>query len=741
MRLKNKKILTSLLVSPSLLIPFSAISATTLVGSNAPKLELFKTQSAEEIAKMEFFDARKYNLITSVKNQGREGLCWAYTIASILETNMLKNNIGNYTKNSLDIDEHAIDYISNSWNHNADKLNLNPDAQEWKGILGEGNYLSHAFNGLMRNTSLIAQTNQTEFPNFDNPTIAKIKKAVKVNHTVDDIKLAIAKYGSVGVAYSFNEMNFGPKTIWYNEPNSIIVTKSPEERSIKNHASVIVGWDDDYYESNFGPEKPKQRGGFIIKNSWGTKMHAQGYFMLSYDSLDLIHEVMAVEVENNNTYQNTYYYDTKNSFSLFATIDTNERTMANIFPVKKANDEIVEKLKSINFALRGSNITAQIKIYVKNSSMSNPEDGELKLTQEAQIPNSGDKGFYTIDLNEEIILNKGQYFSIIVDVTNKGEQNVDLMASDEAREILSFYKHNNQWVNSKKSFVVFGIKAHTLEMPINELNKGSAVDEENKELEESSETNMNNNPSESDAENDPPRSDDSQSESESSEGELETDTVTNIEEPSDSEVSREEEKSSPKTNESETDSSSEENNPISKESDASNVGDNSSSIAEDTTKNKYIIDENSSEHETNSSSETVIDWASQDNNKPTTEDSASENKDAANENPTRDQSNSNPETEEDQINDSSTYESQPNNPVETGEQANSNPNTNESSTIEKNDSNNEKELKDVSIESENSKIDKIHVILWSILGVSTGIITFGIATFFIVKLMKKRVKK
>ncbi|MEA4276200.1 lectin like domain-containing protein [Mycoplasma sp. 21DD0573] len=703
MKLKNKKILTSLLVSPSLLIPFSVISTATSADSDAPKLELFQTKSAEEIARMPFFDARKHNLVTDVKNQGHEGLCWAYTIASILETNILKNNIVNYTKNSLDIDEHAIDYISNSWNHNADKLNLNPDAKEWKGILGTGNYLSHAFNGLMRNTSPIAQTNQTEFPNFDNPTIAKIKKAVKINHTVDDIKLAIAKYGSVGVAYAFNEMNFHPDTVWYNEPNSIIITKSPEERHIRNHASVIVGWDDDYYASNFGPETPKQRGGFIIKNSWGTKkMHAQGYFMLSYDSLDLIHEVMAVEVENNNAYQNTYYYDTKNSFSLFATVDTNERTMANIFPVKKANDEIVEKLKSINFALRGSNITAEIKIYVKNSSMSNPEDGELKLIKEVQIPNSGDKGFYTIDLNEEIILNKGQYFSIIVDVNNKGEKNVDLVASDETRDILSFYKYNNQWVNSKKSLVVFGIKAHTLEIPISELNKSTVVNEENKELDDSSENNTNNNPSESDTENNPPRSDDSESESESSEGEVETDTGANIEEASDSEISREEETSSPKTaDESETDSSSEENNSISKESDASNVEDNSSPVAEDTTKNKNITDESSSEDETNSSSETGTDSASQDNNKPTTEDSATENKNAINENPT----------------------------------------TNESSTIEKNNSNNKKELEDVSIESEKSKTNKTHVILWSILGVTTGIITFGIATFFIVKLMKKRVKK
>lgn len=150
-----------------------------------------------------------------------------------------------------------------------------------------------------------------------------------------------------------------------------------------------------------------------------------------------------------------------------------------IFPVKKANDEVVEKLKSINFALRGLNITAKIKIYVKDSLMSNPEDGELKLTQRVQIPNSGEKGFYTIDLDKEIILNKGQYFSIIVDVTNEGEKVVDLMASGETREILSFYKYKNEWVNSKKSFVVFGIKAHTLEMPITELNKDIAVDEKN----------------------------------------------------------------------------------------------------------------------------------------------------------------------------------------------------------------------------------------------------------------------
>lgn len=489
MRLKNKKILTSLLVSPGLLIPFSTMSATTSVNSNAPKLDFFKNKSAEEIAKMEFFDARDYNLVTSVKHQGNEGLCWAYTIVSILETNMLKNNIGNYTKNSLDIDEHAIDYISNSWNHNADKLNLNSNAQQWGGIFGEGNYLSHAFTGLMRNTSPIAQTNQTEFPNFDNPTIAKIKNAVKVNPTVEDIKLAIAKYGSVEVAYAFNAMNFHPKTIWYNEPNSSIVNKSADQKNIKNHASVIVGWDDNYYESNFKPERPKRRGGFIVKNSWGTKkMHSQGYFILSYDSLDLIQELMAVEVEKNDAYKNTYYYDTKNSFSLFATLDTKERTMANIFPVKKANDEVVEKLKSINFALRGLNITAEIKIYVKDSLMSNPEDGELKLTQRVQIPNSGEKGFYTIDLDKEIILNKGQYFSIIVDVTNEGEKVVDLMASGETREILSFYKYKNEWVNSKKSFVVFGIKAHTLEMPITELNKDIAADEKNNPISKESNT-------------------------------------------------------------------------------------------------------------------------------------------------------------------------------------------------------------------------------------------------------------
>ncbi|OBU78687.1 peptidase C1 [Mycoplasmoides gallisepticum] len=564
MRLKNKKILTSLLVSPGLLIPFSTMSATTSVNSNAPKLDFFKNKSAEEIAKMEFFDARDYNLVTSVKHQGNEGLCWAYTIASILETNMLKNNIGNYTKNSLDIDEHAIDYISNSWNHNADKLNLNSNAQQWGGIFGEGNYLSHAFTGLMRNTSPIAQTNQTEFPNFDNPTIAKIKNAVKVNPTVEDIKLAIAKYGSVGVAYAFNAMNFHPKTIWYNEPNSSIVNKSADQKNIKNHASVIVGWDDNYYESNFKPERPKRRGGFIVKNSWGTKkMHSQGYFILSYDSLDLIQELMAVEVEKNDAYKNTYYYDTKNSFSLFATLDTKERTMANIFPVKKANDEVVEKLKSINFALRGLNITAEIKIYVKDSLMSNPEDGELKLTQRVQIPNSGEKGFYTIDLDKEIVLNKGQYFSIIVDITNEGEKVVDLMASGETREILSFYKYKNEWVNSKKSFVVFGIKAHTLEMPITELNKDIAADEKN--------------------------------------------------------------------------------NPISKESNTSET-----------------------------------------------------------------KSNTTPSSE-----------SQTNNSVKTGKQTNSNTATHESSVTE----------------------NKTNVILWSILGALAGIATFGVTTFFIVKLMKKRVKK
>lgn len=142
----------------------------------------------------------------------------------------------------------------------------------------------------------------------------------------------------------------------------------------------------------------------------------------------------------------------------------------------------------------------------------------------------------------------------------------------ETREILSFYKYKNQWVNSKNGYVVFGIKAHTLEMPITELNKDIAADEEN--------------------------------------------------------------------------------NPISKES-------------------------NTSETESNATL---------------------------------------------------TSESQTNNSVKTGKQTNSNTTTDESSVTKNNN-------------SKKPKTNKTNVILWSILGALVGISTFGMTTFFIVKLMKKRVKK
>lgn len=98
-------------------------------------------------------------------------------------------------------------------------------------------------------------------------------------------------------------------------------------------------------------------------------------------------------------------------------------------------------------------------------------------------------------------------------------------------------------------------------------------------------------------------------------------------------------------------------------------------------------------------------------------------------------------TSETKSNATLTSESQTNNSVKTGKQTNSNTTTNESSVTENNNSNNEKELEDVLINSKKPKTNKTNVILWSILGALVGISTFGMATFFIVKLMKKRVKK
>ena len=267
----------------------------------------------------------------------------------------------------------------------------------------------------------------------------------------DSVKEAIMKYGSVGIGYNENRDGYNCHEHdgeWYylsaDKTYKILDDGSiGEERDLwANHAVMVVGWDDnigfneffydgeiyedrgDYViasysiiEDDSGKYYPTYKteesragldGAWLIRNSWGDDNDKanHGYFWLPYDDLNLDTVMCVVDADKAGKYKYNYHYDTT------LTTDTYNYhglgKLANIFKVSSDEDQVLE---AVNIAWKSANIDYEIQIYTNDNQMSNPEDGELKLTQSVH---NGSSGIKTIELDNSISVNKNTYFSIIV---------------------------------------------------------------------------------------------------------------------------------------------------------------------------------------------------------------------------------------------------------------------------------------------------------------------------------------
>lgn len=199
------------------------------------------------------YDLRELNQVTAVRDQGKDGNCWAFSTLGALESSVKKA-----TGIEFDFSEENMKNLMGLYSPYGWNLETNDGGYDrmgyayligWLGPVNEtddkykkDSVLSPVLNSLVhvQNMLLFKRENYT-----DN----------------DAIKLAIMKYGGVSTSLHSNNQ----KDQYYTgSANS-------------NHAAVIVGWDDNL-EFSGAPGK----GGWIVKNSWGTKWGYNGYFHVSY---------------------------------------------------------------------------------------------------------------------------------------------------------------------------------------------------------------------------------------------------------------------------------------------------------------------------------------------------------------------------------------------------------------------------------------------------------------------------
>jgi len=229
------------------------------------------------------FDLRDENLdgdfndtqLTTVKDQGTCGACWAFASYGALEGNIkIEENL-------------TVDFSENHLKHNHG-LELTPCSGGNMDIASA--YLSRA-NGPVNEADDPYDANST---GANNSAVAVryieniVKLPVRANTTDNTyLKEALTSHGPLYVDIHIYGMSNATADNNYSVYNS-------DENASSDHAVLLVGWDDNYQAQG-------QTGAFILKNSWGIDWGEDGYFYVPYSDTTLAFGEVAYFNDLNDT--------------------------------------------------------------------------------------------------------------------------------------------------------------------------------------------------------------------------------------------------------------------------------------------------------------------------------------------------------------------------------------------------------------------------------------------------------
>ena len=330
------------------------------------------------------YDLRDYGYVTSVKDQGNDGNCYAFAMLATLESCILKAmNI------TLDLSENNLKNIMAMFSE-----------EGWKLLPGDGGLDDMSIGYLVNWIGPVLESDDEYDTNsYVSPLLKSILHVTNVygvptrtNSTDnDEVKTAIMKYGAVYTGIYSGSIRHGYSTTTYI-----------------NHAVTIVGWDDNYSRYNFDNIPPGD-GAFIVKNSWGTSSGDEGYYYVSYydssilNSCDDFYGVGGITFILNDTtnYNRIYQYDLSGLSYWYEIEDTNTYTYSNEF-TSSGNDLI----SSFGTYVFSSDYNYIANIYVNN---------ELQETQSGKFSHTC---YETIKLNKQIPVNTNDTIKIELRLTS-----------------------------------------------------------------------------------------------------------------------------------------------------------------------------------------------------------------------------------------------------------------------------------------------------------------------------------
>ena len=326
------------------------------------------------------YDLRDRYRISTIRNQGKYGTCWAFGALSAIESSLLPE--ASY--------EFSVDHMSMS---NSFKVTQYDGGEYTMGMA----YLA-AWQGPVYEKDDPYGDGKT---NGDLEAVKHVQEMrIIASKDIAAIKEAVFKYGGVQTSLYSSMQNASSSSRYYKKSTNsycYIGTEKP------NHEVVIIGWDDNYSKDNFSIPLEGD-GAFICQNSWGENFGEDGVFYVSYYDTNIgTHNVVYTRIDNADNYDNIYQSDLCGWVGKMG-YDKESMYGANVFTAEK-NENVVAT------AFYATAPDTEYKIYVVDRFEGTHSFEKKVLVSEGTLE---DAGYYTIDFDQDIAVKAGNKYAVVV---------------------------------------------------------------------------------------------------------------------------------------------------------------------------------------------------------------------------------------------------------------------------------------------------------------------------------------